>query len=36
LGAYEAYLSSQLKDYDYPDEQIQAAMKDLPEVEFPA
>ena len=35
LGAYEAYLSSQLQDYEYPDEAIQAAMKDLPEVEFP-
>jgi tryptophan synthase beta chain len=35
LGAYEAYLSSQLKDYEYPDEAIQAAMKDLPEVELP-
>jgi len=35
LGAYEAYLSSQLQDYEYPDEAIQAAMKDLPEVDFP-
>ena len=35
LGAYEAYLSGQLKDYEYPDEAIQAAMKDLPEVDFP-
>jgi len=35
LGAYEAYLSNQLQDYEYPDEAIQAAMKDLPEVDFP-
>jgi tryptophan synthase beta chain len=35
LGAYDAYLSGQLQDYEYPDEAIQAAMKDLPEVDFP-
>jgi tryptophan synthase beta chain len=36
LSAYQAYLASQLTDYDYPEEAIRAAMADLPEVPLPA
>jgi tryptophan synthase beta chain len=36
LAAYEAYLAGQLQDYDYPEEDIQEAMKHLPEVHLPA
>jgi tryptophan synthase beta chain len=36
LAAYEAYLAGQLRDYDYPEEDIQEAMKHLPEVNLPA
>ncbi len=32
LAAYDAYLSGQLEDYAYPAEQIQEALKALPEV----
>ncbi|PIZ26210.1 MAG: TrpB-like pyridoxal-phosphate dependent enzyme, partial [Chloroflexi bacterium CG_4_10_14_0_8_um_filter_57_5] len=32
LSAYQAYLSGKLEDYAYPAEEIQAAMKDLPQV----
>jgi tryptophan synthase beta chain len=32
MSAYEAYLAGKLQDYDYPQEAIQAALKDLPEV----
>jgi len=30
LTAYDAYLSGQLVDYDYPDEKVAAAMKNVP------
>ena len=33
LAAYEAYLSGQLEDYEYPKEQIEAALSRLPDVE---
>ena len=33
LSAYQAYLSGQLQDYEYPEEAIQAALKNLPVVE---
>ena len=36
LGAYEAYLSGKLEDYDYPEEAVKEAMAKLPEVSFPA
>ena len=36
LTAYEAYLSGQLQDYDYPKEAIEEALKALPEVQLPA
>ncbi|UCC68320.1 MAG: TrpB-like pyridoxal phosphate-dependent enzyme [Armatimonadota bacterium] len=36
LGAYERYLSGQLEDYEYPQEKIEAALKDLPEIQEPA
>ena len=32
LSAYQAYLSSQLKNYDYPEEAIQEALEHLPQV----
>jgi len=32
LGAYEAYLAGQLEDYEYPDEKVKEALKDLPKV----
>lgn len=34
MGAYDAYLSGKLVDYEHPDEVIAAALKELPEVEF--
>jgi len=30
LSAYDAYLSKKLEDYEYPDEKIKEALKDLP------
>jgi len=36
LAAYESYLSSSLEDYEYPAEDIEEAMKDLPQVSMPA
>jgi tryptophan synthase beta chain len=36
LAAYDAYLNGKLEDYEYPDEAIQAAMKNLPQVKMPA
>ena len=32
MGAYEAYLSGRLEDYDYPSEKVQAALAHLPTV----
>lgn len=32
MGAYEAYLSGKLEDYDYPAEAVEKAMKNLPQV----
>ncbi len=32
LSAYDAYLSKKLEDYEYPDEKIKEALKDLPQV----
>jgi tryptophan synthase beta chain len=32
MGAYEAYLSGKLEDYEYPAEAVQEAMKNLPQV----
>jgi tryptophan synthase beta chain len=32
MGAYEAYLSGKLEDYEYPAEAVQEAMKHLPQV----
>jgi tryptophan synthase beta chain len=36
LTAYEAYLSGKLQDYEYPEEAIQAAKNNLPEVSLPS
>lgn len=36
LAAYEAYLAGQLQDYAYPEAEVQAALKELPEVKLPA
>lgn len=33
LGAYDKYLGGELQDYAYPQEKIQAALAELPEVE---
>jgi tryptophan synthase beta chain len=33
MGAYEAYLSGRLEDYEYPVEAVQEAMKHLPQVQ---
>lgn len=35
LAAYEEYLDGKLEDYEYPAEEIQKALKNLPEVEEP-
>ncbi|MFQ6001200.1 MAG: TrpB-like pyridoxal phosphate-dependent enzyme [Anaerolineae bacterium] len=32
LAAYEAYLAGQLEDYEYPDEKVKEALKELPKV----
>lgn len=32
MGAYDAYFSGQLKDYEYPKEKIEEALRDLPQV----
>jgi len=36
LAAYDSYLSGQLEDYEYPAEDVAAAMEKLPKVQFPA
>jgi tryptophan synthase beta chain len=36
LTAYQAYLGGQLQDYEYPEKEIEEAMKSLPEVEITA
>ena len=33
LAAYDAYLNGELVDYDYPEEKIKAALKELPQVD---
>ena len=35
LGAYEAYMTGKLEDYEYPAEAVQAAMEKLPKVALP-
>ena len=32
MAAYDTYLAGQLEDYDYPQESIEAAMREIPEV----
>jgi tryptophan synthase beta chain len=32
LGAYQAYLADELKDYAYPEDKVKAALADLPQV----
>jgi len=32
LAAYDAYLAGKLEDYEYPEELIQKALQDLPQV----
>jgi hypothetical protein len=34
MAAYDSYLSGALEDYDYPAEDVEAAMKELPEVKL--
>ena len=36
LSAYDSYLSGELEDYEYPAEEVAAAMKELPQVNLPA
>jgi tryptophan synthase beta chain len=35
MAAYEAYLSGQLEDYEYPAEAVKASLEKLPQVSFP-
>ncbi len=35
LAAYDAYLEGKLQDYEYPEEKILEALKDVPKVEMP-
>jgi tryptophan synthase beta chain len=35
MGAYEAYLSGKLEDYEYPADAVDEAMKHLPQVQLP-
>ena len=35
MGAYEAYLSGKLEDYEYPAEAVKASLEKLPQVSFP-
>lgn len=36
LSAYQAYLAGELQDYAYPEEKVQAALAELPQVQVPA
>jgi len=36
MAAYDSYLSGKLEDYEYPAEDVEAAMKELPQVNLPA
>jgi tryptophan synthase beta chain len=36
MAAYDSYLSGELEDFEYPSEAVEAAMKDLPQVNMPA
>lgn len=36
MGAYQSYLSGQLQDYAYPEDEIKRAMSSLPKVSIPA
>ena len=36
MGAYEAYFSGKLEDYEYPAAAVKAAMEELPKVNIPA
>lgn len=35
MSAYQAYLSGQLEDYEYPEEAIRTSLRNLPKVELP-
>ena len=35
LSSYERYLAKELKDFEYPEEKIEEAMKEIPEVNVP-
>ena len=35
LASYEKYFNNQLEDYEYPEELIRAALKDVPNVKEP-
>jgi len=34
LAAYEKYLAGELQDYEYPEEEVRKALKELPEIPF--
>ena len=36
MAAYEAYFAEKLEDYEYPKENIEKALENLPKVEEPA
>lgn len=35
MAAYEQYFNKTLEDYEYPEEKIKEALKDLPKIDFP-
>jgi tryptophan synthase beta chain len=35
MMAYQSYLNNELVDYEYPSEEVEKAMKDLPEINIP-
>jgi hypothetical protein len=35
MASYDRYLSGKLEDFDYPVELVQAALKELPNVDWP-
>jgi hypothetical protein len=35
MAAYEQFFNGALEDYDYPKENIEEALKDLPKINFP-
>ena len=36
MSAYQAYMSGQLQDYEYPEQAVREAMQKLPHISLPA